>query len=46
MKSVDMSRFSMVPMPDVPRSRFDVERTLKTTFDAGWLVPIYVEAIS
>ena len=35
----------MVPMPDVPRSRFDVETTLKTTFNSGYLVPIYCDDV-
>jgi hypothetical protein len=33
----------MVPRSDVPRSRFQMQKTLKTTFDAGFLVPIMCE---
>lgn len=44
-RSADVSRFSMVPRSDVPRSVFTVEQTHKTTFDAGWLVPIYVDEV-
>lgn len=44
-RSVDVSHFSMVPRADVPRSVFRVESTHKTTFDAGKLIPIYVEEV-
>ena len=33
--------FSQVPNADIPRSQFDRSGGLKTTFDAGWLVPIF-----
>lgn len=35
--------FSRVPRADIPRSRFDRSFGHKTTFDAGYLVPIYVD---
>jgi hypothetical protein len=35
--------FSQVPNADIPRSRFDRSHGVKTTFDAGYLVPIYVD---
>lgn len=35
----------MVPRSDVPRSTFQVPHTHKTTFDAGYLVPIHVEEV-
>lgn len=35
----------MVPRADVPRSTFVTEHTHKTTFDAGWLVPIHVDEV-
>lgn len=44
-KSVSTSRFAMVPRNDVPRSAFDVQHTHKTTFNAGYLVPIYVDEV-
>ena len=44
-KSVDVHRFSMVPMADVPRSAFKIQKTHKTTFDAGYLVPILCEEV-
>ncbi len=36
-------RFSQIPSVDVPRSVFDRSCGLKTTFDAGYLVPIFVD---
>jgi len=44
-KSVDTHDFSMVPRAEVPRSAFRIQKTLKTCFDAGYLVPIYVNEI-
>lgn len=44
-KSVDVHQFSMIPRPDVPRSSFRMETSLKTTFDAGYLVPVYVDEV-
>lgn len=37
------ARFARVPQADIPRSQFDRSHGLKTTFDAGYLVPIYVD---
>lgn len=42
-KSVDVHRFAMIPKADIPRSSFDAQKTYKTTFDAGYLIPIYVD---
>lgn len=44
-KSVDTHSFAMVPRADVPRSSFRMERGLKTTFDAGYLVPFFLEEV-
>jgi len=44
-KSVNASRFAMVPRNDVPRSAFDVSHGHKTTFDAGYLIPVYVDEV-
>ena len=44
-KSVDAHNFAMVPRADIPRSRFSMQKTLKTTFDSGYLVPIMCEEI-
>jgi hypothetical protein len=35
----------MVPRADIPRSKFDVQSAHKTTFDSGYLVPVYVEEV-
>lgn len=45
MRSVEPSRFSMVPRNDVPRSAFDLSHTHKTTFDAGELIPVLVHEV-
>jgi hypothetical protein len=42
-KSVDVHQFTMIPKADIPRSSFDCQSTHKTTFDAGYLVPVYVD---
>lgn len=36
-------RFSEVPKADIPRSSFDRSHGYKTTFDAGYLIPIFWE---
>lgn len=35
----------MIPKADIPRSSFDRQHTHKTTFDAGYLIPIYVDEV-
>jgi hypothetical protein len=35
----------MIPKADIPRSRFKAQKTHKTTFDAGYLIPIYVDEV-
>ncbi|ALS03757.1 VP1 [Gokushovirus WZ-2015a] len=37
--------FSQVPKTQIPRSKFNRSHGLKTTFDAGYLVPIYVDEV-
>ena len=44
-KSASSHSFAMVPSPDIPRSRFQMQKTLKTTFDSGYLVPIMCEEV-
>jgi hypothetical protein len=44
-RSVDVHQFAMIPKADIPRSRFKAQKTHKTTFDAGYLVPIYVDEV-
>ncbi|AXH78122.1 MAG: major capsid protein [Microviridae sp.] len=44
-KSVSTHQFAMVPQADIPRSSFRIEKTHKTTFDASFLIPIYVDEV-
>ena len=37
--------FSQVPKAQIPRSRFNRSHGYKTTFDAGFLVPIFVDEV-
>ena len=43
--SVNAHSFAMVPKADIPRSSFSMQKTLKTTFDSGYLVPIMCEEV-
>jgi len=43
MKSVMKHNFSQVPRADIPRSSFDRSCGYKTTFNAGYLVPVYCD---
>ena len=36
-------QFSQIPRADIPRSQFNRSSGLKTTFDAGYLVPFFVD---
>lgn len=42
-KSSNQHFFSQVPHADIPRSSFNRSHSLKTTLNAGWLVPIFVD---
>ena len=44
-RSAQVHQFAMVPRADVPRSSFRIEHTHKTTFDAGYLIPFYVDEV-
>jgi len=44
-KSVSSHSFAMIPKADIPRSSFDTQYVHKTTFDAGYLVPIYCDEV-
>lgn len=44
-KSVMSHDFSMVPRADIPRSVFQRDSGYKTSFDAGYLVPVFVEEV-
>jgi hypothetical protein len=44
-RSVNTHRFAMIPRADIPRSKFDAQKTHKTTFDSGYLIPVYVDEV-
>jgi hypothetical protein len=35
----------MIPRADIPRSKFDRQSSYKTTFDSGYLVPVFVDEV-
>lgn len=35
----------MVPRADIPRASFNIQKSYKTTFDSGYLVPVFCEEI-
>lgn len=37
--------FAMIPKAEIPRSKFRLRASYKTTFDAGFLVPIFCEEV-
>lgn len=45
MKSSMQHQFSQVPRADIPRSSFDRSNNFKTTFDAGYLIPVMVDEV-
>lgn len=45
MKSVMSHQFNQVPKADIPRSNFNRSHCHKTTFDSGYLVPIFVDEV-
>jgi Capsid protein (F protein) len=44
-KSVSSSHFAMIPSADIPRSKFTAEKTYKTTFNSGFLIPVYCDEV-
>ncbi|AXH74075.1 MAG: major capsid protein [Microviridae sp.] len=44
-QSVSAHQFAMIPRADIPRSAFTMQKGLKTTFDSGYLVPIFCEEV-
>lgn len=44
-RSVNVHNFAMIPRADIPRSRFKRESGYKTTFDEGYLVPVYLDEV-
>ena len=45
MKSVMAHQFNQVPAANIPRSVFNRSHCHKTTFDSGYLVPIFVDEV-
>ena len=43
MRSVMSHNFSQVPQANIPRSQFNRSCGYKTTFNSGYLVPVYVD---
>lgn len=43
MPSISQHAFSMVPRAEIPRASFDRSHGVKTTFDAGRLIPVYLD---
>lgn len=44
-RSVNVHQFAMIPRSDIPRSSFKIQSAYKTTFDAGYLIPVYVDEV-
>lgn len=44
-RSASVHQFAMIPKADIPRSSFRIQKTHKTAFDSGFLVPIYVDEV-
>jgi hypothetical protein len=44
-RSVKVDHFAMIPRADIPRSTFKIETAHKTTFNAGSLVPVFIDEI-
>lgn len=44
-KSVDVHQFAMIPRAEIPRSSFRIQTSHKTTFESGFLIPIYVTEV-
>lgn len=44
-QSVNVHQFAMVPRAEIPRSSFNIQRNLKTSFDSGYLIPVLCEEV-
>lgn len=44
-KSVDATHFAMIPDAEIPRASFNRESTLKTTFNAGLIIPFMLDEV-
>lgn len=42
-RSPNSGHFAQVPNAEIPRSSFDRSHGYKTTLDAGWLVPVFID---
>jgi len=43
MRSTMTHQFAQVPNAEIPRSSFDRSHGWKGTFDAGWLIPVFID---
>lgn len=44
-RSVNAHDFAMIPRAGIPRSSFKMEKSYKTTFDSGYLVPFHLQEV-
>lgn len=44
-RSANTNHFAMIPDANIPRSKFTAEQRHLTTFDAGYLVPMYLDEV-
>jgi hypothetical protein len=44
-RSVDNSHFAMIPSAQIPRSKFRSDKTYKTTFNEGALIPVFCDEV-
>lgn len=44
-RSVNAHDFAMIPRASIPRSSFKMEKSYKTTFDAGYLIPFHLQEV-
>ena len=45
MRSTNQSHFSVVPNAEIQRSAFDRSHGLKTTFNGGYLIPVFCDEV-
>lgn len=44
-QSVNLHSFAMIPRADIPRSSFDMQKSLKTAINAGLIYPVFCEEV-
>jgi len=44
-RSVSTHDFAMIPKAEIPRSAFRMQKSLKTAFNGGYLIPIFCEEV-